>query len=105
MPILQLKDLANVRMGVTLRGRDATRPDPAGSYRFIQISDIGDNGEFRTRDFVRISPRESFNDELILRAGDLIFPNRGSRTTAAVFDGCDLPTLVGAQFYIIRPVH
>lgn len=92
-------------MGVTLRGRDATRPDPAGSHRLIQISDIGDDGGFRTRDFVPISPRESFNDELLLRPGDLIFPNRGSRTTAAVFEATEYPTLVGSQFFLIRPFH
>ncbi|MCH7226260.1 restriction endonuclease subunit S [Verrucomicrobiaceae bacterium E54] len=96
--------MATIRMGVTLRGRDATRHDPAGPYRLIQISDLDDAGAFRNRDFVRITPRESFNRELLLRSGDLIFPNRGSRTTAAVFDDSDLPALVGPQFFIIRPV-
>jgi hypothetical protein len=98
-----LVELANVRMGATLRGRDATRPDPAGSFRLIQISDLDDRGGFLTQDFTRVSPREQITDSLFLRPGDLLFPNRGARTTASVFEGNDSPTFVGAQFFIIRP--
>src|ERR1035437_2289439 len=86
MPIVPLQSLAKIRMGVTLRGRDATRPDPKGSCRIIQIGDIADDGSFRNRDFTRIEPNEPFDNSLFLRPGDVLFPNRGLRTTAAVFD-------------------
>ena len=105
MPTLPLAKLAKIRMGATLRGRDATRPDPAGSHRLIQISDIDDEGRFRTHDFIRVSPREPINESLLLRPGDLLFPNRGMRTTAAVFDSSDAPTFVGAQFFVIEPLR
>jgi hypothetical protein len=84
VPDIPLKDLASVRMGATLRGRDATRPDPAGSFRLIQISDLDDRGGFLTLDFTRVSPRELITDSLLLRPGDLL-------------------AFVGAQFFVIRP--
>ena len=103
MPILPLKSLARIRMGATLRGRDATRPDPNGSCRMIQIGDLNDDGSFRTRDFVRIEPNESIDDSMFLRPGDVLFPNRGTRNTAAAFDEEDPRILVGAQFFVLRP--
>ncbi len=56
-----------------------------------------------TDELVRIEPNELVNDELFLRSGDVLFPNRGARTTALAYR-LDLPrTLVGAQFFILRP--
>lgn len=101
--MLPLRNIANVRMGATLRGRDAARSDSAGSHRMIQISDIADDGTFRTRDFTPVVLRESLNPDLLLCPGDVLFPNRGSRTTAAVFDEGDPKTFVGAQFFVITP--
>ncbi|MCW1883104.1 restriction endonuclease subunit S [Luteolibacter flavescens] len=98
-----LAELASVRMGATLRGRDATRPDPAGSFRLIQISDLDDRGGFLTQDFTRVSPREAISSSVVLRPDDILFPNRGARTTASLFEGSDSPCFVGAQFFIIRP--
>jgi restriction endonuclease S subunit len=89
-------------MGATLRGRDATRPDPNGSFRFIRIGDVSQDGTFKTTDFIRIEPNEKVNSELLLRHGDVLFPNRGTRTTAVVFQGDEPRTIVGAQFFIIR---
>jgi hypothetical protein len=103
MPVLPLKSLAKVRMGATLRGRDATRPDPNGSCRMIQIGDLNDDGSFRNRDFVRIEPNESIDDSLFLRPGDVLFPNRGTRNTAATFNEEDPRILVGAQFFVLHP--
>lgn len=90
-------------MGATLRGRDATRPDPNGSYRFVRIGDISQDGTLRSQDFLRIEPNEPVNEELWLRSGDVLFPNRGTRTTAFAFQ-IDAPrTIVGPQFFIVRP--
>jgi restriction endonuclease S subunit len=89
-------------MGATLRGRDATRSDPSGSYRFVRIGDISQEGTFRTNDFVRIEPNEPVNKELWLRPGDVLFPNRGTRTTALAFPFDHPKTIVGPQFFIVR---
>ena len=99
----QLNSIAEIRMGVTLRGRDATRPDSKGSYRFVRIGDISQDGTLRSKDFLRIEPNEPVHEELWLRPGDVLFPNRGTRTTAFAFNLDEPRTIVGPQFFIIRP--
>lgn len=103
MPTVSLTSIATVRMGATLRGRDATRPVPNGSCHLIQISDLKNDGTFRNHSFTRIEPNESVNSSLYLRPGDVLFPNRGVRTTAAVFTGNEENVLAGAQFFVLRP--
>lgn len=99
----QIGTIASIRMGVTLRGRDATRPTPTGSCNFLRIGDISQDGELLTQSLIRIEPNESINDDLFLRSGDVLFPNRGTRTTALAYR-LELPrTIVGAQFFILRP--
>jgi restriction endonuclease S subunit len=90
-------------MGATLRGRDATRPDPKGCLRLVQISDLENDGTFRNSDFIRIQPNEPVNPTYFLQPGDVLFPNRGTRTTAAVFPGGVGDVIAGAQFFVIRP--
>jgi hypothetical protein len=105
MNLLPLSHIASVRMGVTLRGRDATRPDPNGSCYMIRIGDINDEGQLITHELLRFEPNESIKRDHFLRAGDILLPNRGNRCTAYVFD---LPldgVIVGAQFYVIRVQH
>jgi hypothetical protein len=92
-------------MGATLRGRDATRPDPNGSYLFIRIGDISDDGALLTHDLQRIEPNEPISARSCLLPGDILFPNRGTRSTALVFHGMDTRTIVGPQFAVIRPDH
>ncbi len=98
-----LSSLAEIRMGATLRGRDATRPDPNGSYLFIRIGDISDDGALLTDDLQRIEPNEPVSARSCLLPGDVLFPNRGTRNTALVFRGLDTRTIVGPQFVVIRP--
>lgn len=98
-----LSKIAGIRMGATLRGRDATRPVPSGSCRFVRIGDISQDGALLTDELIRIEPNEPVKEDLFLRSGDVLFPNRGSRTTALAYR-LDLPrTLVGAQFFVLRP--
>jgi len=91
-------------MGATLRGRDATRPVPLGRFQLVRIGDISQEGTLQNADFVRIEPKEPFNEELFLRSGDVLFPNRGTRTTAIAYRLDQPKTIVGAQFFILRPV-
>ncbi len=98
----RLTNIAYIRMGATLRGRDATRPDPKGSYRFVRIGDISQDGTFRSQDFVRVEPNEPVNEDLWLRPGDVLFPNRGTRTTALAFHLDEPRIIVGPQFFIVR---
>lgn len=101
-PTVHLHEIAEVRMGVTLRGRDATRPDPNGSCRLIRIGDLSDDGELIGEDLLQFEPGEDLKPDHFLRPGDILFPNRGTRTTAYVFD-LSLPrVLAGAQFFLLR---
>lgn len=99
----ELGSIAEIRMGATLRGRDATRPAPNGRFRFVRIGDISQDGQLLTDEFERIDPSESVSAELLLRPGDVLFPNRGVRTTACVFNLSYPDALAGAQFFILRP--
>ena len=99
----RLDTLADIRMGATLRGRDATRAVPSGSCQFLRIGDISQDGELLTDKLIRIEPNEPVNDDLFLRSGDVLFPNRGARTTALVYRLDQPRTLVGAQFFVLRP--
>ena len=102
MSLPPIGQIGTIRMGVTLRGRDATRPDPHGSCRMIRISDLRDDGLIDSHDLLQFEPGEPLKPEHFLRPGDVLFPNRGLRTTAAVFDLPDRNVLVGAQFFVIR---
>ena len=105
MNIALIGTLAEIRMGVTLRGRDATRPDPQGSCRMIRISDISDDGVLQSDDLLQFEPGEKIRQELFLRPGDILFPNRGTRTTACVFDLRETNVIVGAQFFDLRETN
>ena len=102
MNIALIGTLSEIRMGATLGGRDATRPDPQGSCRMIRISDISDDGVLRSGNLLQFEPGEKIRPDLFVRPGDILFPNRGIRTTAAVFDLPETPVIVGAQFFILR---
>jgi restriction endonuclease S subunit len=90
-------------MGATLRGRDATRPVPSGSYWFVRIGDISQDGTLLNDEFLRIEPGQAVSEESLLRSGDVLFPNRGTRTTAIAYRLGKDRTIVGAQFFILRP--
>ncbi len=98
-----ISDLADIRMGVTFRGRDATRPVPGGTCRMIRISDVSDDGDLLASSLLEFDPKEAVKPDHYLRPGDILFPNRGTRTTAHVFDLPDKNVVVGAQFFVIRP--
>jgi restriction endonuclease S subunit len=101
--MMRLGSMAEIRMGATLRGRDATRPVLNGRFQFIRIGDISQDGQLLTDKFDRIEPSESVSEDLFLRSGDVLFPNRGTRTTAFAYRLDQGNTLVGSQFFILRP--
>jgi restriction endonuclease S subunit len=101
--VTQLASIAEIRMGATLRGRDATRPVPSGSYRLVRIGDISQDGTWLNRDFVHIEPGQPVSEDQVLRSGDVLFPNRGTRTTALAYRLDQGRTIAGAQFFVLRP--
>lgn len=101
MPLLD--SIAEIRAGVTLRGRDATRPVPGGSLHFIRIGDVSLEGQIAPADIIKITPTDDLGPDQLLRAGDVLVAARGTRNTAAVYE-LNLPAAIaGAQFFILRP--
>lgn len=99
----KLDSIAEIRAGVTLRGRDATRPVLEGPIRLVRIGDISRDGRIAPESIIRIHPAESIGPDLFLRPGDVLVAARGTRNTAAVFN-LDLPgAIAGAQFFVLRP--
>lgn len=98
-----LGSIAEIRMGATLRGRDATRPDPNGSIKLLRIGDLSDDGRLLNPDLPRIEPNEELHEGLCLKLGDVVFANRGKRTSPYVFRLPDSNVIVGGQFFVLRP--
>ena len=99
---MQLGKIAEVQLGITLRGVDASRNNPTGTHQLVRISDISDEGAICIREpkLIRLDEVSATRSEL--RAGDVLLAARGVRMTAAVFDGL-FPAVAGGQFCIIRP--
>ena len=69
----------------------------------MRIGDITQDGTLRSEDLVRIEPNEPINENLWLNQGDVLFPNRGTRTTALAFPIKAPRIIAGSQFFIARP--
>jgi hypothetical protein len=98
----KLADVATVQLGITFRGADAARHDPDGTHQLIRIGDISEDGDIR----IAAPSLIKFDDQVMargeLREGDVLVAARGTRMTAAVFDG-SYSAVVGGQFCIVRP--
>lgn len=98
-----LSTIAEIRAGVTLRGRDATRAVAGGPFHLIRIGDIEENGHIIGGGVARISPREPISPDQLLRPRDVLVAARGSRNTAAVYEMDLQNPIAGSQFFILRP--
>jgi hypothetical protein len=103
MVTLPIHQVANVRVGLTLRGREVPRPERAPACRLVRIGDIDDDGRLTQSELVAFSPATSVKAVHFLQRGDILFPNRGTRNVAAVFDREETNALAGSQFLILRP--
>ena len=100
-PVTALQNVADVRLGITLRGADAARHVQDGSHQLLRIGDLSDEGELRiaTPNLIRLSQADA--DHFGLREGDVLLAARGTRMTAAVFRG-GFAAVAGSQFCVIR---
>lgn len=98
----QLREVADVQLGITLRGTDASRHDPSGTHQLVRIGDLSEDGSLRIAEpnLIRLDALTAHRSEL--RAGEVLLAARGTRMTAAVFDGGFL-AVAGSQFCVIRP--
>lgn len=97
-----LQNLAHVQLGVTLRGRDASRPCPGGKLQLIRIGDLTPEGRIEPPVPLLIGLEPDSVRDYLLEPGDILVANRGQRATAALFLQ-ENPAIVGTQFAVIRP--
>lgn len=98
----KLAEVATVQLGITFRGADAARHEPDGTHQLIRIGDLSDDGDIRLAAPSLVKFDEAVMARGELRAGDVLVATRGTRMTAAVFDGA-FAAVVGSQFCIVRP--
>ncbi len=98
-----LSTITEIRTGMTLRGRDATRPVPGGSLHLIRIGNVSPEGRIASDGIIKIEPFDSISPDLLLQAGDVLVAARGTRNTAAVYNLALPQAIAGAQFFILRP--
>ncbi|XHR27489.1 MAG: restriction endonuclease subunit S [Chthoniobacteraceae bacterium] len=96
-----MDDLAEVRTGLTLRGSNATLFSSDAGPHYLRIGDLTANGIVHINMPDRIALPPEVTEKYLLRKGDLVLANRGSRLTAAVFEE-DIETVACSQFYIIQ---
>lgn len=95
----KLRDIADIRSGLTFRTR--AEPNPAGGYRLLQIKDITGDGALRL-DNLMLTDVSGHPSDSVLRQGDVLLTARGTRNQAALFDVPFDNIIVGSQFFIIR---
>lgn len=98
----QLQEIAEVRLGLTLRGTDAARHTASGTHQLVRIGDISDDGELGLGAPNLIRLEEASSHRFELRVGDVLLAARGTRMTATVFGG-GYRAVAGSQFVVIRP--
>lgn len=99
---VRLHEVASVALGITLRGADASRHDPEGTHQLIRIGDLSDDGTLHPGEPNLVKLDAESARRSALRVGEVLLAARGSRMTAAVFEG-DYPAVAGGQFLVIRP--
>jgi hypothetical protein len=98
---VKLGQIAEVQLGITLRGTDAARHDPSGTHHLIRIGDLTEDGGLQIATLNLIKLDDNAADRFGLRQGEVIMASRGVRVTAAVFDG-SRPAVAGNQFCVLR---
>ncbi|MCF7734223.1 MAG: restriction endonuclease subunit S [Cephaloticoccus sp.] len=98
----QLREIAEIGVGITLRGADASRHDPKGTHQLIRISDVSSDGTLQLSEPKQLKLDAETARRYTLRAGEVLVAARGMRMTATVFDGHYL-AVAGGQFLVVRP--
>jgi restriction endonuclease S subunit len=94
--VLELKNLATVLSGVTIK------EDAAGRARFVRLSDLSDLKSGRTPILARgVVPEVA--RALSIDSGDLIVAARGSATDVCIADESVFGAFVTLDLYLIRP--
>jgi len=94
----QLKDLANVRTGVTLR--TAVTPVENGSINIIQVKDVSNSNEINYPEITKTELKNIKQDQF-LKKGDILLRGKGQNRGAAIFELDEDNYQAANQFWII----
>lgn len=98
---LLLDEIADVRMGLTLRGADAAKRTVEEGPHYLRISDLSDGGSLVITETQPIDPALDPDHRHRVRAGDIVLANRGSRMTAALVPA-GLDAIASSQLFVVR---
>ena len=96
-----LEELAEVRLGLTMRSRDSLTQDETAGPLLLRIGDVTELGRLVVRQPQRIIVSDSIRERYLVRAGDIVIANRGNRMTAAMIpDGME--AIASGQLFSVR---
>lgn len=98
----KLGQVANIRMGYPFRSR--LEHDASGTIAVVQMKDIDDASLLHVEGAVRLNLPE-FNEDHLIRRGDLVFRSRGRTNSVALVSADIEPAVLAAPMLLIRPVE
>lgn len=99
---LLLDEIADVRMGLTLRGTDAAKRTVEEGPHYLRISDLSEGGKLVITETQPIDPALDPDQRHRVKPGDIILANRGNRMTAALIPE-NLDAVASSQLFVVRP--
>jgi hypothetical protein len=97
---LCLKEFTDIRVGYTLRGKDAAMKTDEAGLPLLRISDLTQRGQIELESPSLIDP-SMIKDQFRVREDDILVASRGVRMTAAIVPP-DLRAFVGGQLFTVR---
>lgn len=99
---LLLNEIADVRMGLTLRGTDAAKRTVEEGPHYLRISDLSEGGKLAISETQPIDAALDSDYRHRVKAGDIVLANRGTRMTAALIPE-KLDAIASSQLFVVRP--
>jgi hypothetical protein len=98
---LLLDEIADVRIGLTLRGADAAKRTVKEGPHYLRISDLSDGGRLQISETQPIDPALDPDCHHRVKPGDIVLANRGTRMTAALIPE-NLDAVASSQLFVVR---
>jgi restriction endonuclease S subunit len=98
---LRLQDIADIRVGATMRGKDASRKTEEAGLPLLRISDLTPDGRIELGESPHLVGEGSFKAQFRVRPDDILVANRGVRLTAAIAPK-GLEAFIGGQLFFVR---
>lgn len=96
-----LRQIADVSIGLTLRGNEASRRIAGEGVPLLRISDLTRDGRVQIGSPKLIEIDPAAESQYLVHPGDIVMANRGTRSTCAVIPE-GLNAVAGNQMFIIR---